>query len=122
MSGSRRSEAPSTSMATRCRPATVSRHRTRRPSRFARVAARRSSWFSTWRRASELRQAGAAGLPAALVDRAPLDRREARVADELDYGRLAHFIVRTRGRDDVLLDHDRAEVVGAERRRDAADF
>src|ERR1039458_4329149 len=74
------------------------------------------------RRSGELRQVPAADLAAALVDRAALHRREARVLDELEHRRLTHLVVRARGSHDVLLDHDRAEVVGAERRRDAADL
>ena len=70
----------------------------------------------------ESRQAPAAFLPAPLVDRAALDRGEAGVADEGEHLLPRHPVVRAGGRDDVLLDHDAAEVVRPEGERNRADL
>src|SRR2546423_13815643 len=56
------------------------------------------------------------------VERVALYRRLADRADQVDELLRRRAVRRPRGRDDVLLDHHRAQVVGAEAEGDLADL
>src|SRR5207253_4224828 len=67
-------------------------------------------------------RAGAARIRAGVVERSALDGLVAGIGDEAPHLFLRHAIARSRGVDNVLLDHDGSQIVPAEGERDLPDL